>query len=94
MLIICPVCYALLEVDAAAARRLRLGAAAAPSSCCSFAFKQVLLPTLANPVVFTVILGVIVNPNVAARASPKPSFALVLGSWGSAMRGAVRNKES
>eukprot|EP01052_Picozoa_sp_SAG31_P026584 SAG31_NODE_2420_length_5727_cov_2.670576_4_plen_857_part_00 len=64
LLIINPISFAILELDAAVERRRRGSVAASDSgfaSGCLFITKQVLLPTLANPVVFCVAMGLAVN---------------------------------
>lgn len=65
LLIINPVCFSILELAAVVARRRRTAAAGAGRTIeginCLFIIKQVLLPTIANPVVFCVGLGVVAN---------------------------------
>eukprot|EP01043_Picozoa_sp_COSAG02_P001337 COSAG02_NODE_28_length_51367_cov_70.053932_25_plen_628_part_00 len=65
LLVINPICFSILELAAVVARR-RCTAAANPGQAveginCLFIVKQVLLPTIANPVVFCVALGVLAN---------------------------------
>ena len=65
LLVINPICFSILELAAVVARRRRT-AAAGPGQHVEgislfFVVKQVLLPTLANPVVFCVALGVLAN---------------------------------
>ena len=65
LLIVNPICFAILELAAVVARRRRAAAAnpgqATDKIGCLFIVKQVLLPTIANPVVFSVGLGVLAN---------------------------------
>jgi predicted permease len=57
LLVINPVCFAILEAEAAGASKNRRP----PGTACCFIMKQVLLPTLTNPVVFCVAAGLVVN---------------------------------
>ena len=69
-----PVCFSILELAAVLARR-RHAAAENPDQAvdginCLFIVKQVLLPTIANPVVFCVGMGVLANISGAGARLP------------------------
>jgi predicted permease len=57
LLVINPVCFIILEAEAAGESKSRRP----PGTACCFILKQVLLPTLTNPVVFCVAAGLAVN---------------------------------
>ena len=76
LLVINPICFSILELAAVVARRRRTAAADAGQAIEGISFffvvKQVLLPTIASPVVFCVALGVLAN--ISGIGSRLPVF--------------------